>query len=60
MREEELYNEIKNTFNNEKSKKYFNNKLLIKMLDEHKNKKKDNYRKIWNIYCFLKWYEVFF
>ena len=60
MREEELYNEIKNTFNNETSKKYFNNKLLIKMLDEHKNKKKDNYRKIWNIYCFLKWYEVFF
>ena len=60
MREDDLYNEIKNTFNNETSKKYFNNKLLIKMLDDHKNKKKDNYRKIWNIYCFLKWYEAFF
>jgi len=60
MREDDLYNEIKNTFNNDTSKKYFNNKLLIKMLDEHRDKKKDNYRKIWNIYCFLKWYEAFF
>lgn len=60
MKEEDLYNQIKDTFNNDVSQKYFNNKLLIKMLDEHKNNKKDNYRKIWNIYCFLKWYEVFF
>ena len=22
--------------------------------------KKDNYRKVWTIYCFIRWYEVFF
>ena len=60
MKEEDVYNEIKDMFNSETSKKYFNNKLLIKLLDEHKENKKDNDRKIWNIFCFLKWYQVFF
>ena len=60
MKEEDLYNKIKDTFNNDTSKRFFNNKLLIKLLDDHKNNKHDNYRKIWNIYCFLTWYKVFF
>lgn len=60
MKEEDVYNEIKDMFNSQTSKKYFNNKLLIKLLNEHKENKKDNYRKIWNIFCFLKWYQIFF
>lgn len=60
MRDEDVYHEIKETFNSEMSKELFNNKYIIKLLDEHKNNKKDNYRKVWTIYCFLKWYEVFF
>ncbi len=60
MKEEDVYHEIKSTFNTEMSKELFNNKYIIKLLDEHKNNKKDNYRKVWTIYCFLKWYEVFF
>jgi len=60
MRDEDVYHEIKQTFNSEMSKELFNNKYIIKLLDDHKNNKKDNYRKVWTIYCFLKWYEVFF
>jgi asparagine synthase (glutamine-hydrolysing) len=60
MRDDDVYELIKNEFNSDVANKFFNNKLLVKMLDEHKLKKKDNYRKIWNVYCFLKWYEVFF
>ena len=30
------------------------------MLDEHKLGKKDNYRKIWTIYSFLTWYQIYF
>lgn len=60
MRDEDVYHEIKETFNSEMSKELFNNKYIIKLLDDHKNNKKDNYRKVWTIYCFLKWYEVFF
>lgn len=60
MREDDVYKEIKKTFNSKVCKKYFDKDLLIKMLDEHKEGKKDNYRKVWNVYCFIKWYNVFF
>ena len=60
MRDDKLYNIIKKSFETETAKKYFDTDKLLKMLDDHKNKKQDNYRKIWNIYCFLEWYKVYF
>ena len=60
MKEEDFYNEIKRAFNTSISKELFNNKHINKLLDDHYNDKKDNYKKVWTIYCFLKWYEVYF
>ena len=60
IKDKDFYEDVYNTLNNETSKKYFNNKLLNKLLKQHIEGKKDNYRKIWTIYCFLKWYKVFF
>ena len=60
LKDDKVYNEVKNTLNNAVANKYFNTKLLNKLLEQHKNNKKDNYRKIWTVYSFLKWYEVFF
>ena len=60
MREDDVYNEIKKTLLSDNAKKYFNQKYMLKLLDQHKNNKKDNYRKVWTVYVFLKWYEEFF
>lgn len=60
MRDEDLYTEIKNTFSKDFASEFFNQNYIIKLLDQHKNEKKDNYKKVWTIYCFLKWYEIFF
>ena len=60
LKDDDVYEEVKNTLNSEITKNYFNTKVLNKLLIEHKNNKKDNYRKIWTVYCFLKWYDVFF
>lgn len=60
LKEEDFYQEVKDTFNTSVSLKYFNNKEINKLLEEHYHSKKDNYRKIWTIYCFLKWYNVYF
>ena len=60
MKEEDFYEEIKTTFEQEITKQFFNQEYILKLLEDHKNNKKDNYRKVWNVYCFLKWYEVFF
>ena len=60
IREDDFYNEIKNSFNTDIADELFKKKNIIRLLDEHKSGKKDNYRKVWAIYSFLKWYEVFF
>lgn len=60
MREDEFYNEIKRAFSEEYVKEFFNQKYILKLLEEHKTKKKDNYKKVWILYSFIKWYEIFF
>lgn len=60
LRESDFYNEVKNTFQQDYVKEFFNQDYLMKLLDEHKNQKKDTYKKVWTVYCFLKWYEIFF
>ena len=60
MRDDDLYNIIKNAFTSDVAKKYFNTEKLLKLLEQHKNNKKDNYRKIWNVFCFIRWYQIFF
>ncbi len=60
LKEDDVYEMIKDKFNSNISKELFNNKLIIKMLDKHKLGKKDNYKKIWTLYCFLIWYQEFF
>ncbi len=60
MRGEDVYNEIRKTISQEFVKEFFNPKYVLRLLEEHKNGKKDNYKKVWAIYSFIKWYEVFF
>ena len=58
IKDEDIYKQIKTLFS--KDNKFFNTKRIIKLLDEHIKGKKDNSRKIWTIYIFLLWYEIFF
>ena len=60
IKEDDFYNEIKETFEMEIVNELFNKKAIMKLLNDHKNGIKDNYRKVWAIYSFLKWYQVFF
>ena len=60
IKEDDFYHEIKKTFSLEIADELFKKDNIIKLLEDHKNGIKDNYRRIWAIYSFLKWYEVFF
>ncbi len=60
MREDEFYNEIKRAFEQDFVKEFFNQKYILNLLEEHKARKKDNYKKVWILYSFIKWYEIFF
>lgn len=60
LKEDKYYNLVKETFTSPVSEHFFNTELLVRLLDEHREGKKDNSRKIWTIYIFLVWYKVFF
>lgn len=60
LKEDKYYNLVRITFEGESSKKFFNTQQLINLLDDHKNGKCDNSRKIWTVFIFLVWYKVYF
>ena len=60
MKTTEVSDEIRKMFNKEFTSKFFKVDVINELLDEHIRGKKDNYRKIWTIYSFLTWYEIFF
>ena len=47
-------------FTSETAKKFFNTDLIVSYLDDHFNGKDDNSRKVWTIYVFLVWYNIYF
>lgn len=60
IKEDDFYNDIKNTFEMDIASELFNKDYIMKLLEDHKNGVRDNYRRVWAIYSFLKWYKVFF
>lgn len=60
LREDKYYNIVSEAFNSESGKKFFNTPMLMKLLDDHKNGKTDNSRKIWTVFIFMVWYKVYF
>lgn len=60
LREEKYYNIVKNAFTSPAAEKFFNTDMLIKLLDDHRAEKYDNSRKIWTVFIFLQWYDVYF
>ncbi len=60
LKEDKYYNIVKEAFESDAAKEYFNTDKIIAYLDDHKNGKCDNSRKIWTIYMFLIWHKQFF
>ena len=60
LREDKYYNQVKASFKSSAAAKFFNTDELVKMLDQHKSGKLDHSKKIWVVYMFLVWYDVYF
>lgn len=60
MREDDLDQAIEAAFKSEAAARFFNQKKILKLLEQHKSGKKDCYKKVWAIYIFLLWYERVF
>lgn len=60
IKEDKYYNKVYKMFNEEFVSEFFIKDEILKMLEEHKNNKKPNGRKIYTIYAFLIWYKKYF
>ena len=60
LRDKKYYEIVKKAFLSDTSSMFFNKNELIKILDDHYNGKWDNSRKIWTIYTFIVWYNIYF
>lgn len=60
IKDEKYYNTIKKAFTSESASRFFNTDVLMSYLNDHKEGKADNSRKIWTVYMFLVWYDNFF
>ena len=60
LRDEHYYTIVKDLFTSPTAQKFFNTDVLVDYLDEHFIEKEDNSRKIWTIYVFLVWYQIYF
>ena len=60
LKEDKYYGIVREMFESESSEQFFNTERLVKLLDDHRDGKADNSRKIWTVFTFLVWYRVYF
>ncbi len=60
IREEKYYKMVKEMFDKPYVSQFFDQKFINQLLEDHYNNIRNNGRKIYNIFVFLIWYDVYF
>ena len=60
LRQKKYYEVVKNAFMSDTAGKFFNKDQICSLLIEHYDGKWDHSRKIWTIYIFIVWYNIYF
>lgn len=60
LKEDKYYTIVKNRFESDAGRKFFHTEQLMQLLNDHRDGKADNSRKIWTVFMFLIWYAVYF
>lgn len=60
LHDEKYYRIIRELFEQDFAKEFFDQAAILKMLDDNYAQKIDARRKIWTIFTFLTWYQVYF
>lgn len=60
LKEDKWYNIVRETFEQEWVGEFFDQKELMALLDEHHEGRWNNGRKIYTVYAFLIWYNIYF
>ena len=60
LREEKYYKKVKEVFESDYAKEFFDQKLILDILERHYQNKENTGRKVYTIYSFLLWYKKYF
>jgi len=60
LRQREYYDLVRAEFDSDAARQFFQVPELLRLLDDHRNSKADNSRKIWTVYMFLVWHKAYF
>lgn len=60
LKEDTYYKKVRSAFESERAKEFFDTEKLVSLLNQHREGKYDYSRKIWTVYTFLVWHEVYF
>ena len=60
LRQDRYYERVKAAFEGEIADQFFNRDAIMALLENHKQGRALNMKKIWTIYTFILWYEQFF
>ncbi len=60
LSEDKYYELVKREFTSPEANEFFDAETLVSLLDEHREGKANNGRRIWTVYVFLTWYRRFF
>ncbi|MBR1863645.1 MAG: asparagine synthase (glutamine-hydrolyzing) [Ruminococcus sp.] len=60
LKEDKYYNIVKDRFTSPDAEKFFDSSALVALLDDHRAGRYDHSRKIWTVFTFLIWYDVYF
>ena len=60
LKRDKFYGEVKDEFNSSEADEFFNIEYINKLLDDHREGKAKNMKRIWSVYSFLLWYRRYF
>lgn len=60
LKEDKYYQIVKDAFTSKAAQNFFKTEEIVKYLEEHREGKADNSRKIWTIFMFLVWHKQYF
>jgi asparagine synthase (glutamine-hydrolysing) len=60
LKEDKYYQIVKDAFTSKAAQNFFKKEEIVKYLEEHREGKADNSRKIWTIFMFLVWHKQYF
>lgn len=60
LRQKDHYDTVRAAFTGASAERFFHTDELLRLLDRHFKGKSDESRRIWTVYMFLVWYDVYF